>query len=167
METRKTRFAVFMSVMLILLSGIPVSAAEMGESDENYYVEGVSIESAESLPIVAVYAVAATTAYHTSNVNYKYGKLSGCTLTGTCYCTIDGAKVSANYSAETTFYHSNGDKLIGSTQKGGSTSSTDFTWTSSDDSSGSFYTTSTSTDTTCSKSGFDTVHITNTTSNPN
>lgn len=159
-----------MSAMLLTMPGMTVCAAnevELNESNNPYMQGEISTESAEALPSAELYSLArGTSVTHYSSVSSSYGLISGCTLNGTCYCKLSGTKVAANYSAVSTFYHSNGDTLIGSARSGSSSSSTDFTWSSSDDTTGTFYTVSTSTDTTCSKSGYETVHITNTTENP-
>lgn len=168
MKIKKMGITALMSGILMIMPAMSAFAAEVPKTNENVYIQGeISNESAETIPIAEMYLLSrASTVTHHSTVSPKYGTLSGCTLSGTCYATLDGSKVSASYSATSTFYHSNGDKLVGSAKSGNSTSSTDFTWTSQDDSSGSYYTTSTSTDTTCSKSGYETVHITNKTENP-
>ena len=161
---KKLVLSVLLSGFLTAMSGISVFAAEKPEVQDtnNIYVPGVT--SAEGVIAQPNSFARGESIMHYSTVSPRYGLVANCILNGTCYSTLSGSQVSASYSVVSTFYRKDGYTLTSGTKTGSSTSSSAFTWSEGDD--GGVRVNSTRTVTTCSKQGYVTVDIINTTTNP-
>jgi hypothetical protein len=156
------------AVLLSFLVVSPVLAAS--PKQENIFVDGSTsyacVQASSNNPgNITLFSTNSVT--HYSSVSSSYGLFSCCVLNGSAWCESSaGVMTPANYTVSTVFYHSNGDSLNSASISGSSSSSTKFSWSASDDSGYSFHTASTSTSTSCSKIGYSTVVIPNTTTNP-
>lgn len=164
MKHFKKIFYTLALICALLTQNISVFAAEISNDYIEYPTAYTSVEAHELTSGKSTRATNSVT--HHLSVTPSYGIISGCSLSGAYWCTTSsGDMTSASYTSETTYYHSDGTRIITPEQSGSSTSSKKYTWTDSVSAMvGGPATTSTTTTGTCVKSGYKTVTISKSTS---